>query len=91
MHQELPAEDRQTRSRIHGESPPQVWSFDTPTGSEGSHSGNDVCGDYSSPAEADPDLLWLKPHVALLRHKVSAAGGPAILALRGVGYRLELP
>jgi two-component system response regulator MtrA len=41
------------------------------------------------PAEADPDLLWLKPHVARLRHKVSAADGPAILALRGVGYRLE--
>ncbi|HTK43941.1 MAG TPA: response regulator transcription factor [Patescibacteria group bacterium] len=41
------------------------------------------------PAEADPDLLWLKPHVARLRHKVQAAGGPAILALRGVGYRLE--
>jgi DNA-binding response OmpR family regulator len=41
------------------------------------------------PAEADPDLLWLKPHVARLRRKVEAAGGPAILALRGVGYRLE--
>ena len=41
------------------------------------------------PAEADPDLLWLKPHVARLRHKVQAAGGPSILALRGVGYRLE--
>jgi DNA-binding response OmpR family regulator len=41
------------------------------------------------PAEADPDLLWLKPHVARLRRKVDAAGGPAILALRGVGYRLE--
>jgi DNA-binding response OmpR family regulator len=41
------------------------------------------------PGEADPDLLWLKPHVARLRHKVDAAGGPSILALRGVGYRLE--
>jgi len=41
------------------------------------------------PAEADPDLLWLKPHVARLRHKVESAGGPAILALRGVGYRLD--
>jgi DNA-binding response OmpR family regulator len=41
------------------------------------------------PAEADPDLLWLKPHVARLRHKVQGAGGPAILALRGVGYRLD--
>jgi DNA-binding response OmpR family regulator len=41
------------------------------------------------PAEADPDLLWLKPHVARLRHKVEAVGGPSILALRGVGYRLD--
>ena len=41
------------------------------------------------PAEADPDLLWLKPHVARLRRKVDAAGGPAILAIRGVGYRLH--
>jgi DNA-binding response OmpR family regulator len=41
------------------------------------------------PAEADPDLLWLKPHVARLRRKVGAAGGPEIVALRGVGYRLE--
>jgi DNA-binding response OmpR family regulator len=40
------------------------------------------------PAEADPDLLWLKPHVARLRRKVDAAGGPQILAVRGVGYRL---
>jgi two-component system KDP operon response regulator KdpE len=41
------------------------------------------------PAEADPDLLWLKPHLARLRAKVEAAGGPPILAVRGVGYRLE--
>ena len=41
------------------------------------------------PAEADPDLLWLKPHVARLRRKVETAGGPRILAVRGVGYRLE--
>ena len=41
------------------------------------------------PAEADPDLLWLKPHVARLRRKVETAGGPPILAVRGVGYRLE--
>jgi len=40
------------------------------------------------PAEADPDLLWLKPHLARLRAKVEAAGGPAILAVRGVGYRV---
>jgi DNA-binding response OmpR family regulator len=41
------------------------------------------------PAEADPDLLWLKPHVARLRRKVESAGGPRILAVRGVGYRLD--
>ena len=41
------------------------------------------------PAEADPDLLWLKPHIARLRRKVESAGGPRILALRGVGYRLD--
>jgi DNA-binding response OmpR family regulator len=41
------------------------------------------------PAEADPDLLWLKPHVARLRRKVESAGGPHILAVRGVGYRLD--
>jgi DNA-binding response OmpR family regulator len=41
------------------------------------------------PAEADPDLLWLKPHVARLRRKLQAVGGPEIVALRGVGYRLE--
>jgi DNA-binding response OmpR family regulator len=41
------------------------------------------------PAEADPDLLWLKPHVARLRRKVDAAGGPGIHAVRGVGYRLD--
>ena len=41
------------------------------------------------PAEADPDLLWLKPHVARLRRKIEASGGPRIVALRGVGYRLE--
>jgi DNA-binding response OmpR family regulator len=41
------------------------------------------------PAEADPDLLWLKPHVARLRRKIQAAGGPEVLAVRGVGYRIE--
>jgi DNA-binding response OmpR family regulator len=41
------------------------------------------------PAEADPDLLWLKPHVARLRRKVETAGGPQVLAVRGVGYRIE--
>ena len=42
------------------------------------------------PAEADPDPLWLKPHLARLRRKVAEAGGPAILAIRGVGYRIEV-
>ena len=41
------------------------------------------------PAEHDPDLLWLKPHLARLRAKLDGAGGPAIVAVRGVGYRLE--
>ncbi|MBI3746073.1 MAG: response regulator transcription factor [Chloroflexi bacterium] len=41
------------------------------------------------PAEQDPDLLWLKPHLARLRAKLDDAGGPAIVAVRGVGYRLE--
>ena len=40
------------------------------------------------PAETDPDLLWLKPHLARLRSKVAAAGGPQIVAVRGVGYRI---
>ena len=44
------------------------------------------------PAEADPDLLWLKPHLARLRAKLQAAGGPTLVAVRGVGYRAaELP
>ncbi len=41
------------------------------------------------PAEADPDLLWLKPHLARLRSKVRSAGGPDVVAVRGVGYRME--
>jgi two-component system KDP operon response regulator KdpE len=40
------------------------------------------------PAESDPDLLWLKPHVARLRSKIDASGGPQITAVRGVGYRI---
>jgi two-component system, OmpR family, KDP operon response regulator KdpE len=40
------------------------------------------------PAETDPDLLWLKPHLARLRSKVDAAGGPSVVAVRGVGYRI---
>jgi len=41
------------------------------------------------PAEQDPDLLWLKPHLARLRAKLDEVGGPAIVAVRGVGYRVE--
>jgi DNA-binding response OmpR family regulator len=41
------------------------------------------------PADADPDLLWLKPHLARLRSKLDALDGPSIVAVRGVGYRLE--
>ena len=41
------------------------------------------------PAEADPDLLWLKPHLARLRSKLVDAGGPRIVPVRSVGYRLE--
>ena len=41
------------------------------------------------PAEHDPDILWLKPHLARLRSKLQATGGPAIVAVRGVGYRVE--
>jgi DNA-binding response OmpR family regulator len=42
------------------------------------------------PADADPDPLWLKPHLARLRAKVRAAGGPEIVSVRGVGYRLSV-
>jgi DNA-binding response OmpR family regulator len=41
------------------------------------------------PSEPNPDLLWLKPHLARLRSKVVAAGGPSVVAVRSVGYRLE--
>jgi DNA-binding response OmpR family regulator len=41
------------------------------------------------PSEPDPDLLWLKPHLARLRSKVEAVGGPRVVAVRGVGYRIE--
>jgi two-component system KDP operon response regulator KdpE len=42
------------------------------------------------PAEPDPDLLWLKPHLARLRAKLEAARGPRIVAVRSVGYRIEV-
>jgi DNA-binding response OmpR family regulator len=41
------------------------------------------------PDEHEPDRLWLKPHLARLRAKVSAQGGPDIVAVRSVGYRLQ--
>jgi two-component system KDP operon response regulator KdpE len=41
------------------------------------------------PAEPDPDLLWLKPHLTRLRSKLDAADGPVIIAVRGAGYRIE--
>ena len=41
------------------------------------------------PAEPDPDLLWLKPNLARLRSKLEAVGGPRIVAVRSVGYRIE--
>jgi DNA-binding response OmpR family regulator len=43
------------------------------------------------PGETDPDLLWLKPHLARLRSKVAEAGGPSVVAVRAVGYRLDVP
>jgi DNA-binding response OmpR family regulator len=42
------------------------------------------------PMEADPDPLWLKPHLARLRAKLARAGGPGLEAVRGVGYRLAV-
>jgi DNA-binding response OmpR family regulator len=42
------------------------------------------------PDTPDPDPLWLKSHVARLRDKLAAAGAPVPVAVRGVGYRLDL-
>ncbi len=42
------------------------------------------------PGEVDPDPLWLKSHIARLRAKVTAAGGPPIVAVRGAGYRIDI-
>jgi DNA-binding response OmpR family regulator len=41
------------------------------------------------PADPDPDLQWLKPHLARLRAKLVAAGGPRVTSVRSVGYRIE--
>ncbi len=40
------------------------------------------------PDERDPDPEWLKAHLARLRSKLEAAGGPVPVNVRGVGYRL---
>jgi two-component system, OmpR family, KDP operon response regulator KdpE len=40
------------------------------------------------PSETDPDPLWLKPHLARLRRKLVKAGGPGIVSVRAVGWRL---
>jgi DNA-binding response OmpR family regulator len=43
------------------------------------------------PDTPDPDPLWLKSHVARLRDKLAQSGAPVPVAVRGVGYRLDLP
>lgn len=40
------------------------------------------------PDERDPDPEWLKAHLARLRSKLVPAGGPDLVNVRGVGYRL---
>src|SRR5207244_3323698 len=40
------------------------------------------------PEERDPDPEWLKAHLARLRSKLDAVGGPTLANVRGVGYRL---
>ena len=42
------------------------------------------------PSELDPDPLWLKPHLARLRKKLTAAGGADIESIRAVGWRLDV-
>ena len=42
------------------------------------------------PSERDPDPLWLKPHLARLRKKLTAAGGAGIESIRAVGWRLDV-
>jgi DNA-binding response OmpR family regulator len=41
------------------------------------------------PGEPDPDPLWLKPHLARLRRKLANAGGPGLISVRAVGWRLR--
>jgi DNA-binding response OmpR family regulator len=40
------------------------------------------------PDERDPDPEWLKAHLARLRAKLLEGGGPELVNVRGVGYRL---
>jgi DNA-binding response OmpR family regulator len=40
------------------------------------------------PEERDPDPEWLKAHLARLRSKLQEKGGPDLMNVRGVGYRL---
>lgn len=40
------------------------------------------------PGVPDPDPLWLKPHLARIREKLTGAGAPLPSAARGLGYRL---
>ena len=42
------------------------------------------------PDDPDPDPLWLKPHLARLRRKLQLAGGPPVVSVRAVGWRLGL-
>ncbi|MDQ3492931.1 MAG: response regulator transcription factor [Chloroflexota bacterium] len=41
------------------------------------------------PGVADPDPLWLKPHLARLREKLDRIGAAKPAAVRAVGYRLD--
>jgi len=41
------------------------------------------------PTERDPDPQWLKPHLARLRAKLEAVGGPVPASVRGVGYKID--
>jgi DNA-binding response OmpR family regulator len=42
------------------------------------------------PDVPDPAPEWLKPHLARLREKLLGAGAPVPVAVRGVGYRLDV-
>jgi DNA-binding response OmpR family regulator len=42
------------------------------------------------PDVPDPAPEWLKPHLARLREKLVTVGAPVPVAVRGVGYRLDV-